>query len=67
MLSKALSSSSKLYEVSITCIVDICKAASSLPADSDCYLGVTAPELANDLRVRIFSAIQLEYTANTIL
>ncbi|KAG9027475.1 Ras GTPase activating protein ira2 [Tulasnella sp. JGI-2019a] len=57
-LVKSLGSSTKTSEISMVCLIDLCKAAAYLPPDYDqTPLRALAPELADDLRNRIFSPI----------
>ncbi|KAG8905759.1 Ras GTPase activating protein ira2 [Tulasnella sp. 403] len=55
-LVKSLGSTSKTAEIAMVCLIDLCKAAAYLPAEFDgTALRTLAPELADDLRHRIFS------------
>ncbi|KAG8959528.1 Ras GTPase activating protein ira2 [Tulasnella sp. 419] len=53
---KALGSATKAAEVAMVCLIDLCKAAAYIPPDYEhTALRSLAPELADDLRTRIFS------------
>ncbi|KAG8886533.1 Ras GTPase activating protein ira2 [Tulasnella sp. 331] len=55
-LVKSLSSSTKTSEIAMVCLIDMCKAAAYIPSDYDqTPLRALAPDLAGDLRNRIFS------------
>ena len=53
-LVKSLGSSTKVAEISMVCLIDLCKAAAYIPSDYDhTPLRALAPELADDLRVSL--------------
>ncbi|KAG8981934.1 Ras GTPase activating protein ira2 [Tulasnella sp. 425] len=55
-LVKSLTSATKTAEISMVCLIDMCKAAAYLPvAFEQTALRSLAPELADDLRNRIFN------------